>query len=75
MAGLWSSTLGGGNSFGQSVANVLTPNDGQVYDNGKKTQQYNAFGDPVKSDGSNSDTSLGIPYPTTGGDDDDEDQA
>ena len=69
MAGLWSSTVGKGNSFGQSVANVLTPNDGQVYDNGNKTQQYNAFGDPVKSDGSNSDTSLGIPYPTTGNND------
>ena len=69
MAGLWSGTVGKGNSFGQSVANVLTPNDGQVYDNGNKTQQYNAFGDPVKSDGSNSDTSLGIPYPTTGNND------
>jgi len=32
--GLWSKTLGGGNSFGQSVANTLTPNDGQVYSKG-----------------------------------------
>jgi len=63
--GLWSSVFGGGNSFTQSVANAFTPNDGKVYDNGKLTQQYNAFGDPVKSDGSNSDTALGIPYPSS----------
>jgi len=59
----WSDNVGGGNSFTQSVANVFTPNDGQVYDDGKLTQQYNAFGDEVKADGSNTDTKLGIPKP------------
>lgn len=34
MAGLWSSTVGDGNSFSQSVANVLTPNDGTSYEKG-----------------------------------------
>ncbi len=32
--GLWSSTVGDGNSFSQSVANVMTPNDGTSYENG-----------------------------------------
>ena len=36
MAGFWSSNenLGDGNSFGQSVSNFFTPNDGQVYSGG-----------------------------------------
>ena len=32
--GFWSSTFGGGNSFTQSVANTVTPGDGQRYDSG-----------------------------------------
>ena len=35
MAGLWSSTVGKGNSFGQSVKNALTPNDGKSYNQGE----------------------------------------
>lgn len=34
MAGFWSSTFGGGNSFGESVANTFTPNDGYSYERG-----------------------------------------
>lgn len=32
--GWWSDNIGDGNSFGQSVSNTLTPNDGQVYSGG-----------------------------------------
>ena len=34
MAGFWSSTFGGGNSFEESVANTFTPNDGYSYERG-----------------------------------------
>ena len=34
MAGFWSSTFGGGNSFSESVANTFTPNDGYEYKRG-----------------------------------------
>ena len=34
MAGFWSSTFGGGNSFEESVANVTTPGDGYSYKGG-----------------------------------------
>jgi len=34
MAGFWSSTFGGGNSFGESVANVTTPGDNFEYRGG-----------------------------------------
>ena len=32
--GFWSDTFGGGNSFGESVANTFTPNDGYSYERG-----------------------------------------
>ena len=35
MAGFWSSTFGGGNSFGESVANTFTPGDGYSYERGE----------------------------------------
>ena len=44
MAGLWSSTVGKGNSFGQSVANVLTPSDGQEYYRGDLIDNENEYG-------------------------------
>ena len=34
MAGFWSSTFGGGNSFEESVANTFTPGDGYSYERG-----------------------------------------
>ena len=47
MAGFWSSTFGGGNSFGESVANVTTRGDdyeyrgGTLYDKDNKAVDYN----------------------------------
>lgn len=38
--GLWADTFGGGNSIGQSIANVFTPNDGTTYNNGVLTDDY-----------------------------------
>jgi len=48
--GFWSSNenLGDGNSFGQSVANVLTPNDGQSYIGGNLVNsEGDAWGDGI----------------------------
>lgn len=50
MAGFWSSNenLGDGNSFGQSVKNALTPNDGQSYIGGNLVNsEGDAWGDGV----------------------------
>ena len=42
--GLWSDTIGDGNSFGQSVANTLTPGDGQEYHRGELIENENEYG-------------------------------
>ena len=42
--GLWSQSVGQGNSFVQSVANVLTPNDGQEYHRGELIDNENEYG-------------------------------
>ena len=50
MAGWWSSNenLGDGNSFGQSVKNALTPNDGQSYIGGNLVNsEGDAWGDGI----------------------------
>ena len=41
----WSDNVGDGNSFTQSVANVLSPNDKQSYVKGELTQELNEFGE------------------------------
>lgn len=47
--GLWSETVGQGNSFGQSVANVLTPRDGLSYERGEivDNEEGRAFEDTL----------------------------
>jgi len=47
MAGFWSSTFGGGNSFGESVANTFTPEDGYEYRGGTLYEGDNPL-DPSK---------------------------
>ena len=55
--GLWSSTVGDGNSFTQSVANTFTPNDGLVYEGGQLVDQEEgrAFEDTIGGGGDNNE--------------------
>ena len=57
MAGFWSSTFGGGNSFGESVANVTTGDDNYEYRGG--TLYDNTTNNPVSKDQFGSDSKYG----------------
>jgi len=57
--GLWSETVGQGNSFGQSVANVLTPRDGLSYERGEivDNEEGRAFEDTLPNRPTDNNTS------------------